>query len=277
MANVLVVANETIGGQKLLDTVRDRWAKGNVRLFLCVPQNRPRHGAVIYDEAVHDAAQIRIDLARAFTAAEGIEFEAEVGDEDPFQATMDAIGHWDIDEVIVSTHPITHSGWLRRDLVDRIASASGLPVEHVVTDLEKEGIPFTVTLVVANQTAESEELISRLRQKAEESEDPDLFIAVMPQSSGAGEAAAEARRHLAHTLQSLRDAGLLCAGMIGSPDPYDAAMNALRLFHVSEVVVSTFPQARSAWLRGGLIERLQESTPIPVEHVTAGEAERAEA
>lgn len=275
MANVLVVANETIGGRKLLDAVRERWAEGDARLFLCVPQNRPRHGAVIYDEAVYDAAQIRIDLARAFLANEGIDFEAEIGDEDPFHATMDAIGHWNIDEVIVSTLPITHSGWLRRDLVDRIASASGLPVTHVVTDLQKEGIPFTVTLVVANQTAESEELIGRLRQKAEESEDPDLFIVVMPQSSGAGEAVREARVHLTHTLTALREAGLLCAGMIGSPDPYDAAMNALTLLHVSEVVVSTFPEARSAWLRGHLIERLRESSAVPVEHVTAGERAKA--
>jgi hypothetical protein len=275
MANVLVVANETIGGQKLLEAVRERAAKGDARLFLVVPQNRPRHGSVIYDEAVHDAAQIRIDLAHAVLAGEGIEFEAEVGDEDPFHAAMDAIGHWRIDEVIVSTLPVTHSGWLRRDLVERISSASGLPVTHVVTDLEREGIPFTVTLVVANQTAESEELISRLRQKAEESDDPDLFIVVMPQASGAGEAAAQARRHLTHTLSSLREAGLLCAGMIGAPDPYDAAMNALRLFHVNEIVVSTFPAGRSAWLRGNLVERLQDETSVPVEHVTAGETAKA--
>ena len=50
---------------------------------------------------------------------------------------MDAIAERRPDEIIVSTHPATHSGWLRRDLIERIHNASGLPVEHVVTDLER--------------------------------------------------------------------------------------------------------------------------------------------
>ena len=275
MANVLVVANETLGGLKLMDTVKARAERGDAHFFLAVPQNRPRHGRVIFDEAVRDAAQVRIDLARQFVGTLGVDLrDAEIGDEDPFAAAMDAIGQWSIDEVIVSTHPITVSGWLRRDLVDRIRQASGLPVEHVVVDFEKDRFPFAVTLVLANQTAESEELVARLKQKAAESEDPDLFIVVMPQTSAAGEAAREARRHLNHTLELLRSEGLLSAGMIGPPDPYDAAMNALQTFHVTDVVVSTFPEGRSAWLRGGLIERLRESTPLPVEHVMA--AEKAE-
>jgi hypothetical protein len=272
MANVLVVANETLGGLKLMDTVKARAERGDAHFFLVVPQNRPRHGRVIFEEAVRDAAQVRIDLASQFVPTLGLDLrDAEIGDEDPFTAAMDSIDHWSIDEVIVSTHPVTASGWLRRDLVDRIRAASGLPVEHVVVDFEKDRWPFTVTLVVANQTAESEELVARLKEKAAESEDPDLFIVVMPQASAAGEAAREARRHLNHTLALLRSEGLFSAGMIGPPDPYDATMNALQTFHVTEVVVSTFPEARSAWLRGGLIERLRESTPLPVEHVMAGE------
>jgi len=271
MANVLVVANETIGGRALLEAVRERAASGDARFFLVVPQNRPRHGAVIYDEAVRDAAQVRVELARQFMAQEGIDVTGDVGDPDPFAATMDAIGQYSADEVILSTHPASRSGWLRRDLVDRIADASGLPVQHIVTDIQKDGQTFNVTLVVANQTAESEQLIARLREKAEASEDPDLFVVVMPQSSGAGEATVEARRHLRHTLASMRSAGLLCSGMIGDPDPYTATMNALQAFHVGDVVVSTFPPARSAWLRGDLLARLRESTPVQVEHVMAGD------
>ena len=46
---------------------------------------------MIYDEAVRDAAQVRVDLARRSCASEGIEAIGEVGDPDPFTATMDAI------------------------------------------------------------------------------------------------------------------------------------------------------------------------------------------
>ena len=42
-------------------------------------------------------------------------------------------------------------------------------------------------------------------------------------------------------LDRLRAAGLLCSGMIGDPDPYTATMNALELFRVDDVVISTLP------------------------------------
>ena len=38
-----------------------------------------------------------------------------------------------IDEIVVSTFPNTSSGWLRRDLIQRLSGASSLPVRHVVT------------------------------------------------------------------------------------------------------------------------------------------------
>lgn len=272
MANVLVVANETLGGRKLMEAVLERAGKGDARFFLVVPQNRPRRGRVIYDEAVRDAAEVRIELARQFMAREGIEIEGEVGDPDPFTAAMDAVSLYSADEIIVSTYPASRSGWLRRDLVERIADASGLAVEHVVTDMRKDGPPFTVTLVVANQTAATEELRTALKEKVA-GDEQHVFIVVMPQSDGSGAATAQARSRLRETLSSLRSEDLVCAGMIGDPDPYTAAMNALQAFHVGEVVVSTFPPARSAWLRGALVERLREATPVAVEHVMVGDRE----
>lgn len=273
MANVLVVANETIGGRKLLEAVRARAARGDARFFLVVPQNRPRHGTVIYDEAVRDAAQVRVDLAEQFIVGEGIEIAGEVGDPDPYTATMDAIAETRADEVIVSTLPQTASGWLRRDLIERIAGASGLPVEHVVSDLEAEGLPFTVTLVVANQTSESRSLLDALKQKA--TDDRHLFIVAIPLSDGSREATGGLRRHLSQTLATMREAGLVCAGMICDPDPYTATMNALQSFRVDEVVVSTFPQGRSRWLRGGLIERLKDATAAPIDHISERAAAEA--
>jgi hypothetical protein len=40
-----------------------------------------------------------------------------------------------VDEIIVSTFPQQRSGWLRRDLVGRLRSDSGVPVDHIVVDL----------------------------------------------------------------------------------------------------------------------------------------------
>src|SRR3712207_859840 len=132
MANVLVLANETIGGKKLIDAIQARHDQGDAKFFVVVPRTRPKYGNVVYDEAVRTSAQVRVDLALAFARQHEMEAEGEVGDEDPFNAALDAIAEFSIDEVIVSTHPSTSSGWMRRDLPERIREASGLPVNHVV-------------------------------------------------------------------------------------------------------------------------------------------------
>ncbi|HWX96259.1 MAG TPA: hypothetical protein VNZ01_05350 [Solirubrobacteraceae bacterium] len=267
MREVLVVANRTLGGPKLLEAVRSRASSGDVRFRLVVPQSQPSAGLVIYDEAVRESAQVRVDLALSAVAGEGIVGTGEVGDPDPFLATMDAIAERRPDEIILSTHPAVHSGWLRRDLVERIENASGLPVEHIVTDLEQEELPFKVTLVLASKTSSGEELIERLKELAGEGTPPRLFIAVVPQQDGSGEGTREARGRLARMLDRLHQAGLLSSGMIGDPDPYTAAVNALELFRVDDVVISTLPGERSGWLRANLIERVQAATSANVEHV----------
>jgi hypothetical protein len=266
MKEVLVVANRTLGGAKLFDAVRARAAEGPVRFRLVVPQSKPSAGFVIYDETVRESAQVRVDLALSAVAAEGIDATGEVGDPDPFLATMDAVAERRPDEIIISTHPITHSGWLRRDLLERIANASGLPVEHIVVDLAQEGLRFKVTLVIANKTSSGEELLERLRAKAAHGE-RHLFIAVVPQAHGGGQALAEARARLATMLDSLAANDLLASGMIGDPDPYTATMNALELFRVDDVVISTLSGERSGWLRSNLIERASSAASVPVEHV----------
>lgn len=266
MREVVVVANRTLGGEKLLQAVRERAASSDVLFRLVVPQTKPTAGLVIYDEAVRESAQVRIDLAMSLLTTEGITATGEVGDPDPFLATMDAVAERRPDEVIVSTHPITQSGWLRRDLIERIQRASGLPVQHIVVDLAEEGLPFGVTLVVANKTSSGEELIERLTAKAA-GEGRRMFIAVIPQQNGGGSAPREARIRLAAMLERLDAAGLLSAGMIGDPDPYTAVMNALELFQVDDIVISTLPNQRSGWMRSELVERVRHSTPAQVEHV----------
>jgi len=274
---VLVVANETIAGRPLMEAVRARHeAHDDAHFHLLVPSTRPRHGNIIYDEAVRDAAQVRVDLALSYVSNLGIQATGEVGDADPYTATQDATAVFHPDEIILSTHPATTSGWLRRDLVDRIRASSGVPVDHVVTDLDREGLLFTVTLVVANRTATGDELMERLRAKAEG--DPTrLFIFVVPQDGKDGHAPANARRHLQGALAQLREAGLLASGMIAVPNPYDATMNALQFYRVDEIVISTLGRQSSGWLRTDLVERVRKVSNLPVEHVLAAEGAPVEA
>lgn len=261
--NILVVANETVTGQPLIDAVKRRADSGPVAVHVICPQNQPKHGYVIYDETIRGAAENRLEMTLAQLSEVGIEATGEVEDPDPYSAVMDAVGDHDYDEIIISTHPDTRSGWLRQDLITRVAQATRRPVEHVVVDLgphdPDEGVR---TLVVANQTVGGQALIDQLKALA--AEGPHRFIVVCPQG-GAGED--DAHRRLAHTLKRLQDEGLEAIGQVTHPDPYTAIQQALRFYGIDEVVISTFPATRSGWLRGDLVGRVKASTDKPVHHV----------
>ncbi|MEA2349825.1 MAG: hypothetical protein QOG86_766 [Thermoleophilaceae bacterium] len=265
---ILVVANETVGGRALIDAVKKYAEEAHGRgepfhVTVVCPQNQPKSGYVIYEDSVRSAAENRLATTLAQLREVGIEADGEVMDPDPYSATMDAIGAYGADQVIISTHPDTRSGWLRRDLVDRVRTDSGLPVEHVIVDLDADRAHVTHTLVVANQTVGGGPLIELLKKKGAES--PHNFVVILPQGEGGEHGDAHSR--LAHTLKLLTDAGLAAVGQVMDPDPFTAVQNALQFYPADEIVVSTFPGERSGWLRNDLLERIKASTSRPVEHV----------
>jgi hypothetical protein len=269
MKRLLVVANETVAGKPLIDAVKRRSEGGQVQVHVISPQNQPKHGYVVYDEHTRDAAQNRLDITLALLREEGIEADGEVMDPDPYSAVMDALGEQDYDEIILSTHPETRSGWLRQGLVDRLKRATRRPVEHVVVDLDTERDDVKRTLVVANETVDSRPLLDALKRKA--SEEPRRFIVIAPDSSENGEGD-EAHQRLARTLRELSDAGLPAVGQVEHHDPYTAIQNALQFYAPDDIVISTFPETRSGWLRADLIGRVQASTGKPVEHIVSEES-----
>jgi hypothetical protein len=276
MNHILVVANQTIGGAKLLGLVEERAKEEDTSFTLVVPMTKPRSGYVIYDDAVRDSAQVRLDLTLSYLRGEDVVASGEIGDEDPYTAALDAIHEYQPDEVIISTLPSSSSGWLRRDLIERIQDATGVPVTHVISDMDAEGLPFQVTLVVANVTAGRGKLRARMKEIAAEHDDM-LFIVVVPlQAHGDGRAAAVARARLGNTLDKMRREGLLVAGMVGDPDPYTATMNALQFYRVSRIVISTLPVTRSGWLRADLIARVTKASNVEVEHIVAESQAEAE-
>lgn len=270
---IIVVANETVGGRALIDKVKERAFNATdsgkpFHVTVICPQNQPKSGYVIYDESVRTAAENRLKTTIAQLREVGIDAEGDVMDPDPYAATMDAFNHYGADEIVISTHPVTRSGWLRRDLIDRVRDATGVPVEHVVVDLDADRAHRTRTLVVANQTVGGEPLIGLLKGKASES--PHSFVVICPQGGAEADDAAE---RLAHTLERLNSEGLEAAGQVMDPDPFTAVQNALQFYAIDEIVISTFPATRSGWLRSDLIDRIKASTSKPVEHVVVSAAE----
>jgi hypothetical protein len=253
-------------GDELIDAVRARAEAGDVLVSVIAPVTAPREGYVVYQDTRRASATRRLERTLTRLREAGIEANGSVVDNDPLTAVRDAIALDDPDELIVSTHPESRSGWRRRNLVDEIRKAAGdRPVEHVVSDLASR-VGAQNVLVIANETVLGDPLLDRIREKAREGERVG-FLIICPQSDPTQGAHPEAERRLQAALAQLRSEQIEAHGQVAHPDPFTAAMHAVRDESVSSILVSTFPEQRGSWLRRDLIGRLRNEAKVPVEHV----------
>ncbi len=268
MRHILVIANETVAGPALIDAVKARAAEGDVEMVtVLAPVSDPRAGYVVYEDTRRASAGRRLDRTMAALREAGIPAHGMVVESEPDEAVRDAIAMLEPKptEVILSTHPVEKSGWIRKNVVDRVRSAAGdVPVEHVVTEVGSDDGQANV-LVIANETVIGEPLLDRIRERAKQG--PTSFLVVSPQSDPSQSAHPEAERRLRRALSELRASGIDAHGQIAHPDPYAAAMQAIQDERVDEIIVSTFEEERSGWLRRNLVERLTNDAKLPVEHV----------
>jgi hypothetical protein len=263
--HILVIANETVVSSRLIELIERHADQGSVLVTVVAPVNQPSHGYVVYYDTRKAAARRRLDKTLAKLQMDGVHASGVVVETDPVSALRDAVNQLEPDEVIVSTHPRQKSGWLRRNAVDQMRRVAGdLPFEHIVVDLSEERGPANV-LVVANETVLGEPLLDRIRGRAVAS--PAEFLILSPQGGGGGGSATDAEKRLLRAVTRLRSEGLDVHGQIAHPDPYTAVMHAIEDERVDELIVSTFPTARSGWMRRHLVERLQADTKLPVDHV----------
>jgi hypothetical protein len=143
-------------------------------------------------------------------------------------------------------------------------------------------------LVVANRTADSDELVAAMHERAEQG--PARFTLVVPATphglAWAADMSAgipEARRQMALAEQRLSHEGLWIDDIrLGSPEPLMAVHDATNFESFSDVIVCTLPRRISRWLKLCLPHRVHRSTGLPVTHVVAsrrgtGRFERTEA
>jgi hypothetical protein len=137
--HILVVANETVGGERLRDEIRKRSEGYREQVFVVCPAlNSPiRHWASDEDPA-RAVARDRLQASLERLQELGIEARGEVGDGDPLQAIEDALRTFGADEIIVSTHPPERSRWIEKGVVERARQRFAVPITHVVTDLQAE-------------------------------------------------------------------------------------------------------------------------------------------
>jgi GABA permease len=136
---ILVIANETVGGEELLDAIKHRAEGVRAQVFVVCPalNTKLRHWVSDEDKA-RLAAQHRLDSSLAAMHEAGIEARGQIGDSDPLLAIEDGFRIFAPDELIISTHPEGRSNWLERGIVDSTRERFAVPVTHVVVDLALE-------------------------------------------------------------------------------------------------------------------------------------------
>jgi hypothetical protein len=136
---VLVVANRTLGGEELRDTLR-RAAADGAELHVVAPilPSRVHYIASDIDRELDDARE-RLAAALAWAREEGLEADGTVGDPfTAFGAVEDELRAFGADEVIVSTLPPGRSNWLEAGILQRLRDELDVPIKHVVVDQEIE-------------------------------------------------------------------------------------------------------------------------------------------
>lgn len=135
---------------------------------------------------------------------------------------------------------------------------------------------MTEYLVVAHQTADSDELVEAVRKLARQEEDSGFWLVVpatpvdhlLTWTEGEGEALAAEQADRAK--KALEAAGATVLGTeVGDANPVDAARDALRQQSFDAIVISTLPATISRWLRMDAVHRLEREVDLPMIHVVA--------
>ena len=140
MSRVLVVANETVEAEELLAELRRIEDERSSTFLVVAPAVAAEHGlADTWSQAgAIDAAQERLDRTLAVLQSEGLECSGTVGDMVPFAAVRDALDRFDADLIVISTHPVSRSRWLRKDLVAQVRGHCDVPVVHIVSHVHEQ-------------------------------------------------------------------------------------------------------------------------------------------
>ncbi|MCP3987793.1 MAG: dodecin domain-containing protein [Actinomycetia bacterium] len=151
----LIVANETLAGDRIPVLVSAHMGEGPSEFHILVPATRSREtrrltavagdplsGYAVVDtvgleEAIardRAAAQERLDTFILRLADLGADFTSEIGGPDPFYSIAQVMERASFDEIIISTLPSSVSRWLRIDLPSRVKRAYPLPVETITVE-----------------------------------------------------------------------------------------------------------------------------------------------
>jgi GABA permease len=138
---VLVVANQTVGGEELKQEIlRRRGVPVELRIVVPVLCSRAHFLFTDIDDEIRHA-QERLDETLRWAHQQGFAAVGTVGDASPLTAIEDELHRFGADELIISTHVPERSHWLEAGVVERAREELEIPVTHVVVDVARQLVP----------------------------------------------------------------------------------------------------------------------------------------
>jgi hypothetical protein len=132
ITHTLVVATQTVASKDLLARLAERAAEQPHRYtFVC-----PRSGAIGREEVCE-----RLAGTLAAMYAQEIDATGAPMSPEPFAAVQNAIEHYRIDDILISTFAGQGSAWLDDGLIDRVKGITDKPVEHVESRPDGDSAP----------------------------------------------------------------------------------------------------------------------------------------
>jgi hypothetical protein len=133
--HTLVVATQTVANPDLVSRLKERASERPHRYTIVCP----RAEGVSEPEVVRDLASTLAELYRADIDATGQPMSP-----DPFLAVKNAIEHYRLDEILISTFAGESSRWLEEDLIGRVREITEKPVEHIEVGRPAEAVAAAV-------------------------------------------------------------------------------------------------------------------------------------
>jgi flavin-binding protein dodecin len=212
MGSVLVVANQTLGGEALSAHLRRVIeADPSVSFVVVVPVAAPvmdvggamgaMSGVAVIDSSLqdhlYDVAQDRLRVVLEWLRDAGVKAEGTVVS-DPMGAMQDAVASRTFDEIVISTLPARVSGWLRQDIAHRAARRFAVPVTTITA--ADDTLPPAIAQVSMSSTT-----TSAPRERAQMAESVYKIVELVGTSTESWEkAAAAAVMRASETLRDLR-------------------------------------------------------------------------
>jgi GABA permease len=138
MSRVLVVANETVGAEELLAEIRRIEDRRTSKFHVLAPAVADDHGLGTWNqEGAIQHARERLDKTLELLRSEGLDATGQVGDMVPLAAIEDALRTFPADMIVISTHPVARTRWLKKDLVESARKKFARPVVHVVSHVSE--------------------------------------------------------------------------------------------------------------------------------------------